>query len=119
MPTAYIPTTITAQEGPILLFETECLAEIEYQIERGEVLTGWRISGFRYDYDRQEVDPVSGTKVMKRLASMWASQPLYELLFPYVDQTALEAQLLEWLQDRGELTPVTPAMRAAYHAGVL
>ena len=116
MGTAYIDTTITAEEGGVFLFETECVAEVEYELDNND-LYDWSIVDFRFDKTEGRWDG----EVFKRVkvAETWCPDDLRAILLRHVDHAFVQERLIDRLTDAGELTIVTAADRAAYHAGVL
>lgn len=118
MGTAYIPITINAEDNGVFLFETECVAEIEFQTDRSDGLTGWHVSNLRFD--KMNSDYCNGVWTRHKVAEAWASKSLFNVLLPYVDQRDLEERLVEKLLEDGEIAlPSSAALRADYHAAVL
>lgn len=119
MGTAYIDVTITAFEGPVFMFEVECVAEVEYQLSKRDGIDGWHVSNLRFDKFTREWDDTTGTWNKKRVAEAWASKTLFNVLLPYIDQTEIEDRLTDLLLSTGELSYAGADMRADYAARVL
>ena len=117
MGTAYFPITISAQEGQVTLFECECVAEVEYHVTARDGLTDWHVSNLKFEKTRWDVN--RGVVNEVKVAEVWAPKQLYNILKPHIDQTALEAQLIDHLHNIGELSYTAPAMRADHHAAVM
>ncbi len=118
MGTAYIETTITAEEGGVTLFETECVAEIDYETDRGE-LADWHIRDFRFDETKSRWDQKSGSFKRRVVSSTWCPDDLRPVLIRYADQADIEDALYEQLRASGELTYANEALRADYRSAVL
>ena len=119
MGTAYIQTTITAEEGDVILFEAEAVAEVEYVIEDGD-LTGWHVSDLRFDHHASTYDATAGRWVYKVDRSAWCPEQLLAVLVPYIDKAKLEDELFEHLTEAGEVRLETSAGQLAhYHAAVM
>lgn len=119
MGTAYLDCTIAAEEGSILLFECEPVAEVEYVIEGGE-LSGWHVADFRFDQYSWFSRPGVGVPEKRKTASAWCPEDLRAVLLRYLDKTAIEEALFEHLHEAGELRAESSAsLSADYHARVL
>lgn len=119
MGTAYLPITIAVQEGQVTLFECECVAEVEHHVTARDGLTDWHVSNLRFEETRAEWNDTDRVWTRCKLAETWAPKPLFNILLAHIDQTALEAQLVDLLLATGELSYSSPAMRADYHASVI
>lgn len=118
MGTVYFPITITAQEGPVTLFECECVAEVEYHVAARDGLADWHVSNLKFEETRGEWDDTDQVWRRRTVAEVWAPKQLYNILKPYIDQTALEAKLVDLLTSTGELAYAAPSLRADHHAAV-
>lgn len=118
MGTAYLPITITAQEGPVTLFECECVAEVEYHVSVRDGLTDWHVSNLKFEESRSEWDDTDRVWNRRKVAEAWAPKTLFAVLLDHIDATTLEEQLVDRLLSTGEISYAAPAMRADYHAGV-
>ena len=119
MGTAYIDTVISVSDGGIILFEVECVAEVEYTTTRADGLEGWHVSNLRFDDTRTEWNDTEGVWQRRRIGEAWASKSLFNVLLPHIDQRELEEELVEHLYATGELAYANPCLRADYHAAVL
>ena len=118
MSTAYLPITITAQEGPVTLFECECVAEVEYHVSARDGLTYWHVANLKFEETRAEWDDTDRVWRRRTVAAVWVPKTLFAVLLPHVDRAALEEQLVDLLLSSGEISYTAPAMRADYHAEV-
>lgn len=119
MGTAYLDVTITLEEGGIILCECEPVAEIEYVLEDGE-LSGWHVSDFRFDQYSWFSRPGVGKPEKRKTGEAWCPDDFRAVLVRYLDKTALEEALFEYLYEAGELrTETSASLSADYHAGVL
>lgn len=118
MGTAYFPITIAVREGHFTLFECEPVAEVEYQASARDGLTGWHVSNLRFDDDKRLWDDTDRVWITVKVGEVWAPKQWFNLLKPHIDQTALEAQLIDHLHNIGELSYAAPSLRADYHAAV-
>lgn len=117
MGTAYIDTTITAEEGGVFLFETECVAQVEYEIADND-LYDFSIIDFRFDKTEGRWNGEVFSRV--KLAEVWCPDDLREILFRHADYNYIQEALIAKLTEAGELAlPSSAADRAAYHAGLL
>lgn len=119
MGTAYLPITIAVQEGQFTLFECEPVAEVEYHVSSRDGLTDWHVSNLRFDDDKRVWSDTDQAWITVKAGEVWAPKAWFNLLLPHIDQTALEAQLVDHLLATGELSYSSPAMRADYHAAVI
>lgn len=117
MPTAYIPTTIHAQIGSVFLFETECVAEVEYLTERG-ALQDWVITDFKFQDERYDRDEATGQLKRTVRGEAWCPDILRPTLMEYVDRDRIEESLREHLAAEGE-TYASDEARRDYHAAVM
>lgn len=118
MGTAYIQTTITAKEGVVVLFETECVAEIEYEID-GNDLCDWSIRDFRFDETEGRWNKIKGVYEYRKVGEAWCPDDLRAALTRYANRTKIEQRLIDHLTEAGELTLPGNSLRADYHASVL
>jgi len=114
---AYIPTTISAFEGDVFLFETECIALVEYELDGNEIYD-FEITGFRFDKTESRWNGEVFSPMV--VAQARCPDDLCEVLRRYADYAAIEQQLIENLLDAGELKPSSNAeLSADYRAAVL
>lgn len=99
MATCHLDIVIEPTNKGEILFQIECTAEIEYELD-GYQLHDWDITDLKFD-------------------ETWSNAVVLRALRPLVDVQKVEEQLIQKLADAGELSSVTAADRAAYHAGVL
>lgn len=99
MGTCHLDIVIEPTHQGEILFQIECTAEIEYKLD-GHQLHDWDITDLKFD-------------------KTWSNAVVLRALRPLVDVQKVEEQLIQKLADAGELSSVTAADRAAYHAGVL
>lgn len=119
MGTAYIETTITAEEGGVTLFETECVAEIDYETDHGE-LADWSIRDFRFDRYEGRWNAAKGVYERVKAGEVWCqTEDLRRVLLSYADMDAIREELADKLHQTGELTYANPALRGDYHSRVL
>jgi hypothetical protein len=118
MGTALIPTTITAMLGKVCLFEADCVAEIEYEIEDGEC-GSWHIRDFRFDAETHVWDEAKGGFSRKVVGTVWCPDYLRPALIEHADKNHIEEKLYEKLREDGELGYANAGLRSDYHAGVL
>lgn len=119
MGTAYISTTITAEEGNVFLLETECIAEVEYVIEDGD-LSGWHISDFKFTKEQNVWNDTDKVWVRKVIETVWCPDALRPALLAYVDKDKIEEELEELLHSTGEIGSESSAsMLSDYHARVM
>ena len=118
MGTAYIETTITAEEGGVTLFQIECTAEVEYTTDRGE-LADWHIRDFSFTENKGHWNSRENVWEYVAVASTWCPDDLRPVLIRYADQAAIEDALYEQLRANGELAYANEALRADYRAQVL
>jgi hypothetical protein len=119
MATTYSPVTITAEEGPAFLFETECVAQVEYEIE-DNVVTQWTITDFRFDAETNVWDDTAGKWLRRAVASVWCPEELRPVLIKYIDRKRLDEDLHEKLFADGEIGLSNYAEEISdYHASVL
>lgn len=121
MATCYIDIVIEPKDKGNALFQAECAAEIEYEVEKGS-LGDWHIADFRFDNYGSVWSTAQGKYVHVKVSDSWAKQVkgLFKLLLPFVDMADLEAKLFEHLTSEGVISaPSAVAERADYHAGVL
>lgn len=119
MGTAYLQTTITAEEGAVFLFETECVAEVEYEIEDGD-LSGWHIADFKFVKEQNVWNDTDKVWVRKVIETVWCPSALRPALLAYVDKAKIEEELEELLHSTGEIGSESSAsMRSDYHARVM
>lgn len=117
MGTAYIETTVTAEEGGVHLFEIECVAQVEYELLDND-LYDFSITDFRFDKIESRWDG----EIFRRLkvAEVWCPDDLREILFRFADYNFIQDALIERLHDTGELTVTAHQFeRADHHARVL
>jgi hypothetical protein len=117
MGTAYIDTTIAVEHNGVFLFETECVAQVEYEID-GTDLYDFSITDFRFDKTEGRWDG----EVFRRVtvAEAWCPADLREILYRFVDYNFVQEKLLERLTETGELkAPGSTELRADHHAAVL
>ena len=120
MPTAYIDTTVTAMLGDVCIIEKDCTAEVEYQIEDGD-LADWYIRDFRFDDERTAWDDMAGEWTRKKVAEHWCPDELRPAFLHYADKEHIEERLVEKLIDSGEISlgSAAESLRSDYHASVL
>lgn len=116
MPTAYIDTVVTAKLGDVTLFETDCVAEVEYTVDAGE-LADWHITDFRFDACAYRVSDGAAKRV--KTAEVWCPDILRPTLLEYADKDAIEEKLVEQLLADGEMYFTADDQRRDYHARVL
>lgn len=116
MGTAYIETTVTAEEGGVFLFETDCVAEIEYELDNND-LYDWSIVDFRFDKTEGRWDGEVFRQV--KLAEVWCPDDFRSILLRHVDHAEVQERLIDRLTDAGELTLPGNSLRSDYHASVL
>lgn len=114
---AYIPTTISAFQGEVFLFETECIALVEYELDGNEIYD-FEITGFRFDRTEGRWDGEVFTPVV--VAQARCPDDLCDVLRRYADYAAIEQLLIDNLLDTGEIKASGNAeLRADYRAAVL
>jgi hypothetical protein len=116
MGTAYIEASITAEEGSVCLFQTDCLAEVEYTIS-GNELCDWHISNLKFEQHAHEWE--DGELQWRKKAEAWCPADLLKPLIARIDQNEIEEALLERLYSEGELSYANASLRADYHAEVM
>jgi hypothetical protein len=84
----YIPITVTVYKDDVCLFETDCEARIDYEIDDGEA--EWDISEFHFS------DKGKYTKVARHM-------PLFHILYDAVDREWLHEQVIEALINNEEI----------------
>lgn len=99
MGTCHLDIVIEPTNQGEILFQIECTAEIEYELD-GHQLHDWDIIDLKFD-------------------KTWSNEVVLRALRPLVDVQKVEEQLIDKLAASGEISSVTVADRAAYHAGVL
>ena len=119
MSTTYIPITISAKEGPVALFDVDCVAEIEYETNRRDGLTDWRVTDFRFDQVRSAYDATASQWIYTKISEVWCSDELRPLLMKYLDRRDLEERLVSHLIDEGEVCFSNGSVAADYRASVL
>lgn len=118
MPTALIDTTVTAMVGDVCILEKDCTAEIEYQIEDGN-LGDWYIRDFRFDDERTAWDDTAKVWFRKKVAEHWCPDEIRPALIHYADKAWLEERLVEKLMADGEIVLESSAdLLADYHKRV-
>ena len=116
MGTAYIDTTITVDQGGVFMFEVECAAEVDYELDNNQ-LYDFEITRFRFDKTEGRWNGEVFTRVT--IATAWCPADLQEILIPFADYAAIEQRLIDHLTDIGELTlPASADLRADHHAAV-
>ena len=118
MGTAYINCDITAVLGGVTLFQIEAVAEVEYEVDAGD-LTDWRIRDFKFEEFRTRHDSSSNTYRRVKIAEAWCPDVLRPTLMEYVDRDTLEQDLVDQLMVSGEMYCQSEAQRRSYHSAVL
>lgn len=118
MGTALIKTTITAEEAGVFLFETECVAEVEYELDGNDVYD-WSITDFRFDKTEGHWNKAATAFEYRKIGEAWCPDDLRAALIRYANSVEIEERLIEHLTEAGELTLPGSTLRADYHAGVL
>lgn len=118
MPTAYIDITVCGMVRQIFLFETEVVAEVEYDIDGGE-LVDWAITAFKAVKEQIDIDRDTFVRRTKKLDECWVPDSFDKVLREFVDKDALEEKLVEQLYADGELYYADDVLRRDYHASVL
>lgn len=115
MGTAYVDITIEAKDGPYVLFQADCTAEVEYEIDAG-ALAGWHVRDLRFDHHAYRYSPDQRGAVRVKVAETWAKDHdnLLKLLLPYINRTQIEDPLLDQLTATGELV-MSAAAQCAHH----
>ena len=117
MGTAYIPVIIEAAEGSVSLFDAECIAEVEYNVSRGD-LEDWHVSDLKFERTEPHWTP-DNRLIHRKVAEAWCPDDLRAALIKRIDQSKLEADLCEHLHAEGELSYANDGQRADYHAAVM
>lgn len=118
MGTAFIDTTVTAKIGDVYIIEKDCVAEVEYQTEDGD-LVDWYIRDFRFDDERAAWDDTDKVWTTRKVAEHWCPDELRPALLHYADKAHIEEKLVEKLISNGEIVLESSAdMLADYHARV-
>lgn len=119
MGTAYIETTITAEACGVTLFEADCVAEIDYETDRG-ALADWSIRDFRFDLYEPRWNQRTAAFDRVKKGEVWCpNDDLRKVLISYADKAHLAEKLEDLLHVSGELTHGNAALRADHHAAVL
>lgn len=120
MATCFIDIVIEPKDKGEPLFQIECAAEIEYELDKGQ-LGNWVIDDFRFDHYGSIWSTAQGRYVHVKVSDSWAKQVkgLFKLLLPFVDMADLEAKLADHLQREGVLSNSSPASPSEHHAPVL
>lgn len=111
----WIDTTIQIYD---MINDIECEAEVEYDIDGGE-LASWRITDFRFP--RYRTDRVDGAyKAVKTGTYGYCPDSLRPALLEFADKDQIETDLIDRLVMSGDLyAPSDADMAADYHARVL
>lgn len=111
-----IKTTITVEHEGVFLFETECIAEVAYELD-GNAVYDFAIENIRFEktesrWNGEVFGPVKSGEVL-------CPPALREILLEHADYAAIEGQLIEHLVALGEIKPASAQLRADHHAAVL
>lgn len=118
MGTAYLDVCISPTHRGVTLFQAECIAEVEYQVDHGE-LAGWHVSNLKFQEIRSEWDDMARKWTRKIVAETSCPKDLLAPLIDRLDSSEIEEKLFDCLRDTGEIVPQIAAQRADYHARVL
>lgn len=116
MGTAHIQTTVSVEHEGVFLFETECVAEIEYELDAGS-LYDFSIEDFYFDkvesrWNGEVFGPV-------KVAQVGCPASLRGILLEHADYAGIEERLVDHLVATGEIKPANAQLRAGHHATVL
>lgn len=117
MGAAYIETTITAEEGGVVLFETDCVAQVEYELADNDVYD-WSITDFRFDKTACRHNPKTALFEYVKTGEVWCPDDFRAICLRFADYDAIEQRLIDKLTEAGELTLSGNDHRADYHARV-
>lgn len=116
MAAAYIAVTVTVEEGGVFLFEAECIAEIDYELD-GNQLYDFSIVDFRFEKTEDRWNGEVFSRVV--VEAVRCPRDLREILYRCADYAFIEEQLIELLTIWGCIKPASAELRADHHASVI
>jgi len=113
---AYIPTTICVEEDGVFIFECECTAVVDYELDNN-ALYDFSIEDIRFE----KTEGRWNGDVFKRVKTGEIRCPdeLREILYRCADYAAIEEKLIEKLTAADELKPASAQLRGDHHSAVL